>query len=161
MTQPIWRCIAQLGDASPTEHGGHWVFIDETSVYPPEAEVLFVYDHGPSRVYRYPLDRCTFIDGVLSHNKYHPDYCAWWATTSEKMKARPQDGKGLTDLASYMGVAEEELVEMFCSDDPVQRAMAYEAAGQYHGFNNFDDYPLELTQSEVEARYADERYKVQ
>jgi len=150
MTQPIWRCIAQLGDASPTEYGGHWVFIDETGVYPPEAEVLFVDEEGdrPAYAYRYLLEKCYWNDGVLSDNKYHKDHPAWFADDLDK-------------VSLYADWDHDNLIDALCGDDVKLCARAYHDIGSYHGFNNLDQYPLELTQQEVEARYADERYEVQ
>lgn len=161
MSQPEWKCIAQLGDASPVEYGGYWVFVDETGVYSPEAEHLYSPEEEDDEyvAHRFSLDQCTFKNGVLSDNPFHPEHCAWWATTPEKMKERPQDGKGLTDIASYCGIDEEELVRMFCSEDPTERAHAYRVVGEYHGFENLDGYPLRMTQVEAEARYEDARFQ--
>jgi hypothetical protein len=161
MSQPDWECIGQLGDASPTEHGGYWILRDKTGVYPHEGEYLEVPEDedGEYLVYRIILDRCTFIDGVLSDNKFHPEHCAWWATTPEKMKERPQDGKGLTDVANSMGMEESELVEQFCSEDALERAQAYRSVGEYHGFYNLDSDPLRLTRAEVRRRYKGKMFK--
>lgn len=148
MTQPIWRCIAQLGDASPTEYGGHWVFIDETGTHEPEAEVLFVHDHGLNWAYRYCLDKCYWTDGVLSDNEYHKNHPAWFADE-------------LDAVSRYADWDHDNLIDALCGDDVVLRARAYHDIGSYFSFDNLDGYPLELTRSEVEARYADERYKVQ
>lgn len=149
MTQPIWRCIAQLGDASPTEYDGHWVFIDETGVYPPEAEVLFVDEEGerPAYAYRYPLEKCYWNDGVLSDNKYHKDHPAWFADDLDR-------------VSGYADWDHDNMIDALCGDDPLLCARAYYDIGTYHGFDNLDQYPLVLTQQEVEARYADERYNV-
>lgn len=175
MSQPDWECIAQLGDAIPTEYGGYWIFRDKTGVYAPEGEYLFCPDsddddedsdgpdaedrEGPYTAYRFSLEQCTFIDGVLSDNQFHPDHCAWWATTPERIKARPQDGRGLEHVASCMGSTADELVAMFISDDIVDRARAYRMIGEYHGFVNLDQYPLHLTRAEVEERYNDPKYQ--
>ncbi len=155
MTQPIWRCIAQLGDASPTEYGGHWVFIDETGVYPPEAEVLFVDEEGnrPAQVYRYQLEKCYWNDGVLSDNKYHKDHPAWFADR-------------LADVTRCFDEDHDNFIDALCNDgqtvrEVCDRANAYYCIGNYHGFDNLDQYRLELTSREVESRYADERYIVQ
>jgi hypothetical protein len=40
MSQPVWQFVANLGDASPIDHGGYFVFKDKTGVYPCEAEYL-------------------------------------------------------------------------------------------------------------------------
>jgi hypothetical protein len=37
--QPSWKCICNLGDATPLEYGGAFLMIDETGVYDPELVV--------------------------------------------------------------------------------------------------------------------------
>ena len=189
--QPKWKFIANLGDTHPITYGGYFIFIDETGVYPPEAELLqepsddevnrddrakdkaerdlarefeaanpdadpaacdsYVVEHLPKRwtstlkwmVYRFTLNPCTYIDGVLSDNKFHPEYPAWFA-------------RDLHSIASSSGQpSDHAFIGMFLSDDPCERAWAWRAVGEYHGFENLDSYPLTLTRAEVEARYKD------
>lgn len=37
--QPVWKFVANPGDANPIDHGGLFVLVDETGVYPPEMGV--------------------------------------------------------------------------------------------------------------------------
>jgi hypothetical protein len=37
--QPVWKCIANLGDTTPLEYGGAFLLVDETGVYDPELTV--------------------------------------------------------------------------------------------------------------------------
>jgi hypothetical protein len=47
------------------------------------------------------------------------------------------------------------MVHDLCSESPLDRAVAYRAIGDYHGFINLDESPLtDLDRSEIEARYA-------
>ena len=127
MSQPAWECIAQLGDKNPIDHGGYWILRDTTGAYTEEAALLMVPDDedGKYTIYRFTLDRCTFINGVLSDNKFHPDHAAWWAKTEEERKARPQDTTYLKNIADFIGMEVEELAEHFCSEDALKRAVAY------------------------------------
>ena len=161
MGQPDWECIAQLGDANPIDHGGYWILRDKTGVYPEEAELLVVpdVDGGEYTAYRFVLEPCTYINGVLSDNPFHPDKPAWWAGTKDDRKVRPQDTTYLKNIADFIGMEVDELADHFCSDDPLQRAMAYRAVGDYHGFDNLDSYPLTMTRREVKARYKEVRFK--
>jgi hypothetical protein len=68
--------------------------------------------------------------------------------------ARPQDSTYLRNVANCCGQDESELRADLCSDDPIRRAAAYREIGNYHGFANFNGYPLTLTRTEAEARYA-------
>jgi len=142
-TQPIWQQIAQLGDVHPVEYGGYWIFTDETGVYGAEAELLDSPDHedGKYFAYRFGLDRCTFIAGVLSDNRFHPDKPAWFADR-------------LASVAEGGGSTLDDIIAMFCSDDAIERAAAYRMIGDYHGFDNLDSYPLVMTRAEAEARYS-------
>lgn len=147
MTQPIWKLVAQLGDANPIEYGGYFVYRDETGVYTEEAELLRVQDMDDDNetwtTFRFPLDRCTFVDGVLSDNEFHPELPAWFADA-------------LPNVASCAGLDVQELRDDLCSADPVRRALAYQAIGDYHGFIELDHDPIsDWDRSQLEARYAE------
>lgn len=144
--QPNWLCIANLGDASPIDYGGYFVYIDLNGIYPPEAELLDSPDddNGTWTVYRFILEPCTFSNGILSDNRYHPDDAAWF------------NGK-LGQIANQIGVDVIELVHKFISNDVCERAFAWREVGEYCGFDNLDSYPLTFKgkkgRKEVEKRY--------
>ncbi len=158
MSQPKWKLIAQLGDANPLEYGGYFIYQDETGVYVEEGEVLLTPDEedGEHIVSRFSLEKCTFINGILSDNKFHPDKPAWFAKPESERKERPQDTTYLSNVAEFVGLDYDDFVESFCSDDSRARALAYQAVGEYHGFANLDSDPLTLTRSEAFDRYADD-----
>lgn len=158
MTQPNWKLIAQLGDVHPIDYGGYFVYEDTTGVYVPEAELLISPDddEGQWLVYRFRLNRCTLMDGVLSDNKYHPDCAAWFAKPDRERATRPQDTTYLSNVADYCGMTLEEMHRLFISESPVERAHGYRAVGDYHGFENLDSYPLTLNRAEAEERYSGE-----
>lgn len=147
--QPKWECVAQLGDTDPIEYGGYWVLRDATGVYCEEAEVLEeVEGEGEKReVYRFILEKCTFQNGILSDNKFHPDHPVWFA-------------KDLDKIAECSDYPLENLIQDFCSDDCVKRAWAYRAVYYYHGLINFDEYPLKLWTRQCRKRYNDKMYRV-
>jgi hypothetical protein len=153
--QPKWKLLANLGDVNPIEYGGYFVYVDETGAYPPEAEWLEADEDGTWTVYRFILDRCTHVNGILSNNPYHPDHPVWFAKPESERAARPQDNTYLKDAADCCGTDPDELAKLFCSADPLERAEAYRVVGLYHGFANLDQYPLQFTsRKEVSARYA-------
>ena len=142
--QPKWALLANLGDVNPIDHGGGFVYVDTTETYPPELEVLEVDVCGADiwTVSRFCLDKCTYIDGVLSDNQFHPNHAAWFA-------------KDVGKVASFIDVKTADLIEWLCSEDAQERARAYMALANWHGYANFDDYPLTFTdRMEVEKRYA-------
>jgi len=154
--QPKWKLLANLGDADPIDYGGYFVYIDETGVYPPEGERLEVIDEDKPtwEILRFSLDQCKLVtdkDGhtwlvSFNYNETWPHpvaaYHEWFA-------------EDLARVASYTGQPVEELRAQFCSDGPLIRARAYEAIGDYHGFDNLDSYPLIYSnRADVEARYS-------
>lgn len=140
MPTPEWAFVDNLGDASPLEHGGLFLYTDRTGVYPPEMERVEPSIGKRFEVRRVVLAPCTFVNGVLSDNPYHPDHPAWFATD-------------LPGVASSMGCELDELRARFCSTEPRERASAWCDVLDYHGWENGDSYPLELTRKEAEARY--------
>jgi hypothetical protein len=145
--QPVWKLVAQLGDVHPIDHGGHWIFIDTTGVYEPEAEVLIVPEEEGQRyeIRRYILEPCTYENGVLSDNSYHPSQAAWFA---DKVPA----------LAASLNVEPDEFLRLLLSDVPAERAIAWHEIGQYFGWDNLDAYPLRLTRAEIVNRYSHPPY---
>lgn len=163
MTQPVWKLVGNLGDVNPLDYGGFFVYVDTTGVYPPEVEVLQVdeneqdednNDNGHWTVYRFILEPCTFINWVLSDNRSHPDKPAWFATPESRKLDRPQDTCYFSGLCQFCDIEPEELVRLFCSDDPLERAQAWRTVGDYHGYDELDPDPLEFTSKlEVKMRY--------
>ena len=156
--QPIWKLIANLRDASPIDHGGYFVFEDETGVYAPEGEWLEAPDSedegGTWKSYRFTLKRCTFTwsgdgvfdpkaHGILSDNKYHPEHPAWFAQPEEERATRPQDTTYLSNVANIVPVELDALRALFCSIDPLQRAEAYHLYDISRSLG-FDDDPVLL-----------------
>jgi hypothetical protein len=154
--QPVWRLLANLGDYNPIDHGGYFVFTDETGQYDPEVEYLDApaEDDGEWVVYRFEPERCAWVNGVLSDNKYHRDHPAWFFKTKKEKAERPQDSDTFGDAARSADMSRKELRTLLCSEDPCQRAVGYEVIAGYCGWHEFDHYPVTLTREEAEARYA-------
>lgn len=131
--QPKWAKVGVVGDINPVDYGGGIVFEDKTGVYAPEVE-YYERDNGAYlgkiRVYRFSADKCTFTNGVLSDNRFHPDHPVWFA------------GK----------LPDDTTPEQFCSEDTMTRAMAWTEVGLYYGFENLDNYPIYLTYNEAIKR---------
>jgi len=142
---PTRLLIAELGDKYPLEYGGYFVFQDLQAPHRYEAEWLEVPEEGETKywtVYRFELTRCSYLNGVLSDNIYHPDHPAWFA--------RPGD---LVHIAGYSDLLATDLIAMLCSGHPEQMAIAYRAIGEHSGWANLDSYPISLTWREATKRY--------
>jgi len=131
--QPKWKEVGHIGDVNWPEYGGGPVMIDETGVYPPELEYVepppdeLSFDSPKARweVYRVPLE---------------PNQP--WG-----------DREDLEAVARTSGQDPDELADAFASDDPMERAYAYETWAGHFGWYELDQYPLRLTCPEVEKRY--------
>jgi hypothetical protein len=146
--QPEWELVGTIGDRNPVEYGGGYVFRDKTGVYDPEVEYVQPNGDEPEAgvtVYRVPMERHTYIDGILSDNPYHPALSVWYADD-------------LDSLCRCCDCDRDEMIENLCSTDPVANAWAYETLASYHGWHEFDHYPLNLTADEAEKRYEQPKY---
>jgi len=145
--QPNWELIANLGDVHPLDYGGYFVYRDTTGAYTEEAEKLFVYEDS-WQVYRFSLDRLKIEDSYLVPFAYDSSWPYPASTYDEWFH------KDLDRVASFVGQSVQALRTDFCSENALDRARAYEAIGDYHGYENLDSYPLTFTsRKEVEARY--------
>lgn len=138
MSQPSWKCIGHIGDCDPIAHGGGFVYIDETGVY------------GPEMTWFEPLDDGTWerLEGRTPCQEYRillendPEN-EWWYDD-------------LASIASFTGRTVEECQADAKSDNLLHRAWLYDSLCHYHGAENFDAYPLTLTEDEMYVRYTDE-----
>ena len=152
--QPVWKFIANLGDASPMAHGGFFVYEDATAVYSPECVLLEpkndeddIRDPGMFwTVRRFSADKCAFINGVLSDNRFHPELAAWFA---DKIGA----------LADTYGQTAESVTALLCSADTLDRAQGWRMIGEYFGWDNLDSYPQTLKRADIYRRYRKECYR--
>lgn len=124
--QPIWKLIANLGDCSVADYGGFLVYVDETGVYPPEVELYEPNDNA---------------GGVVSRFILEPDINREWFMSK------------LTEVAQTAGTSEAELRANLESADPIQKALGYRDLIGYFGAFEFDQYPLQLTETEAQERY--------
>jgi hypothetical protein len=123
MTQPTWKLLANLGDQS-LSHGN--------------------VDHGGYLIYvdetgAYPPEG-EYVEAPDDDNPYHPEVAAWFADD-------------LAQVAESAGLEWMTLRNWLCDEAVLDRARAYEAIGNYHGFENLDGYPLTLTRAEADERY--------
>lgn len=160
--QPKWKLLANLGDVNPIEYGGYFVYVDETGAYDAEAERLEppmddVDEDDPSarwEVRRICLDRCKLVEDD-DHRVYVVPvrYDASWPYPVSRYAEWFTEA--LASIAEFVDTTVSDLRTNLCSEEPVRRALAYQAIYDYHGWDNGDSYPLTLTRAEVEERYKD------
>ena len=132
--QPRWHVAANLGDVNPLDHGGSFVLIDSTGVYDPE---LWRFDSESMQLHRFSIEQChRTASGEIGDNNYHPNLAAWFGS-AEKLRW----------VGSFADSG--DLHRHLCGSNVIDRALAYLALCDYHGSDNFDDYPLTLTRSKA------------
>ena len=146
--------IGQLGDVNPVDYGGGLVVRNDSleRVQVVYFEVLWEEDpyeeldpgqpdHPPSRsIYVFDIDKLAWngISGwysarTLAHEQLprpRSEYVEWFASSD-----------AIKRMANAVGVYWLDLAGMFCSDDPMERAKAYEEIGLFHGFGTLDTNP--------------------
>jgi hypothetical protein len=132
--QPNWKHVGSIGDRDPIAYGGGFIYEDTTGVYAPEV-VYFepapdeewhkTEGQTPVTVYRFILERDSQVE--------------WWYDR-------------LSDVAEYT----EQMLEVLQAHaigTLEQRAQLYSDLISYHGAENFDSYPVQMTEDEAYAKY--------
>lgn len=141
--QPKYQFVANLGDAAPLDHGGDFLFVDTTGVYPPR----IIHFEEPDRRGKYQVStlECPRLiyskaTGVLSDNYYHSDKPVWFADKLER-------------VAGTVGMDADTLRDNLLSSDLIERAQAYISLTQYYGWYEFDQYPSVMTRTEIRRAF--------
>lgn len=144
MSQPHWKLYKSLGDIGN-------IYSDTTGAYPPEAEIWQEYDSdGQTRfqVYRFPLEQKSLHKGKIIPHGFHKrtdlphpidSYEEWFS-------------KDLDQVARSCSTTKAVLAHALCGANVLKRFNAYYDIGSYHGFDNFDSYPLDLSEKELDKR---------
>ncbi len=155
--QPEWELVANLGDRNWIDYGGYFVYKDKTGCYTEEGEMLCIPEEGEGEgkyvVYRFCLDKCKLVEDDETHVIYlvSANYDPSWPYPLSVYDEWFHEH--LVDIASSISMDWEELRDLFCSDNPIDRAIAYRAIVDCLGYENLDSYPLTLTKDEVKERY--------
>jgi hypothetical protein len=132
------KIVANLGDVDFVGEGGTLVFAnDEAEHYSPEE----------GAAWRYPLERFKTYGSFLVPEGYDET----WPHPAQTY--RPWFEGSIRDMSESFDVPEDELIAMLTDESPVERAIAYDIIGGYHGFGNLDTDPLELSPREAKKRY--------
>ncbi len=118
--------IATIGDVNPIDHGGG---------------VIFDGDAGPFLEWTGSPGDCIPLTHKVFRRHIPKDV---FEDLSWVNKDR---------LAHGMGGDPEEMLLMSRSEDPFARAMLMSICGDYFGWENLDEEPLELTEEELTKRW--------
>jgi hypothetical protein len=113
---------------------------DDEYIYSDKNKKLKVHEEIIYEEYTVMLEKCTFINGILSDNKYHTDMEAWFADK-------------ISEVAKCVDKETSKLIDELCSDDIIIRAQAYRDLYLHFGLINFDESPYEFTRKEAKKRY--------
>lgn len=133
MAQPKWKKVGTVGDVNWPEYDGGPVMVDETGEYQPELE--YVETPTEDEDFESPRARWTVYRVVLDPGQP-------WGYRED-----------LESVAETSGQDPDELANAFKSDDPMERAYAYETWAGHFGWHELDHDPLTLTCAEVNKRY--------
>lgn len=143
--QPIWKFLVNIGDANPLDRG-ELIYTDETGVYEPEMVCIYQTESEEQfEIFRFSLDLC-YQNGEnsVSDNKFHKEINAWFS-----------DKNDLANVAQCIGSTVENLISQLCGEDIHNRGLAYSAIASYFGIENFDSYPVLMTEEEIKGQFPD------
>ncbi len=152
MSQPTWKNLWSTDCLA--------LCVDETGVYPPKLAVLEEYEtkRGTTRyqLYRVSLERQAIVevtddDDMVTHRYLVPaSIAARRDNLSHPIRVYEEwYVKDLAGIADTCDTTRDAIVAELCSEDPSHLAMAYDAIAGYHGWENFDSGPVDLTPSDV------------
>lgn len=170
MSQPKWKYVGTVGDINPVANCGALVLVDTTGVYDAEVEAYLpnwaekfrdednkvVRDNNGDPefevyVYRFDVPRHVVHEGVVVEVREY-ERLAFRQSQGETLYS-PWRLDKLDSIGETTDRTREEMIADLCSDDPIRRADVFfnDICG-YYGFEEFDSYPLLMTNTEAEAR---------
>jgi len=155
--QPKWTFVENLGNKSPLDHGGLFLYRDETGVYPEEIERLKPLGWDTVGDESFEV-RSFLVERLLeAKNMLVPLMAPKWAEDHgvpvETWVEWFSEPKKMFDVELSSGYTAYEIREAFVSTDASTRARAYIAVADYYGWEYFDAAPQVLTREQVLARY--------
>lgn len=117
------KLLGGIGDVNPVTHGGGYIYQDDDSLW-------LEYSHG-------------LETGVSTIKLFivHIEDCV------------ECDWADLDKVATSYGCEVDSLIAMGRSPNLVDRAYLLEAIGGYYGWENFDPYPVTLTEQQLTDRW--------
>jgi hypothetical protein len=155
MTYRVPEPIATYGDVDFLKYGGQLLLPNRDEIGNPYLEVI----EPPTEnldttwvIYRFDVDR---LKKVIVKRTYHLVPFGYEPATWPHPVRMYNEWfvDSLPNVAESMDCPEEELITDLCSEKPEERARAYIMLGEYHGWENFDSYPLHLSEHEAHERY--------
>jgi hypothetical protein len=153
-----WKVLGTLGDVDPVEYDGSQILVNSKTLETPVLELLRRWcsedERGEPqqewRLFSVLLEKFVLIEGkylvldsvAKAFFRIPPDlpypietYDEWFHSSSDGFESH------LVLAAKSSGMEPTELVRMFCSENVMERAIAYETLIAYVGEENFDSYP--------------------
>lgn len=141
------ECLGNVGDVNPIEYGGGYILRNDAEDRP-RLEHFEGLEYMHAKAWDVDLDDPTQTDRIKVM-LYRADL-----ETSGARFLSDLDWVDWSEIASYTG---QELSAFTASalDDLQARAQVACDVASYHGWENLDSYPLELTLTELIARWKD------
>lgn len=135
---PELEQIGDVGDVNFPEYDGGPIYCRK----PKSGEQKDIYGDCFVEYVEIPPDDLEFDD---------PD--ARWTIYRVDLDPEVPSWGDIKDVARTTDQDPDELAAAFVSNDPLERAYAYETWAGHYGWHEFDQYPLVLTRLETEERY--------
>lgn len=129
------------------------ILVDRSGVYAPVAEVADEdEDKNVFVLFRFDLD--SFFAKRDDASIVAVGGMVIWPNGEEYFHAEWFSGS-LGSVADSIGCDVIDLQEAFCQNESLPRLFwAYESVAGYHGWENFDSYPIELTEFQLDMRWS-------
>lgn len=158
------KALATFGDVDFIEYGGQLLVPGVSEDDQPYLEIIEQptfdemnggdwKDDAKWIVYRVEPEQLKLVEDEETHTVYL--VCAAYKSDWSHALSQYDEWfhKDFATVAEYGGATIADMRGMICSDDPRKRAAVYILLAEYHGWHEFDSYPLSLTQHEVYDRY--------
>jgi hypothetical protein len=151
MSQPKWKTVYTTDESR--------LRVDTTGVYPPELELADEIFDAPAKerfeVFTIQLERQKLVRDdedpmkfYLVPAKYEKDWPHPVSSYEEWFV------KDLPSVAESAGMDIEELVKLLTSDEPKDLAYGYETIAGHWGKHEFDQYPIRLSEKQLNKRFS-------
>lgn len=142
------ECLGHVGDVNPIEYGGGYILLNPGEHERPRLEYFDGLESVHAKAWDVDLDDTEQTDRIKV-TLYRADL-----EKSGERFLRDLDWVDWSEIASYTG---QELSAFTAAalDDLQTRAQVACDVASYHGWANLDGYPLELTLTELIARWKD------
>jgi len=139
VSNPKTPCTAlgSIGDVNPIEYGGGFIFKCKDPGRPPHYLIEYTYGEETDGK-TLTLYRADIPEGGEEFWRHFD-----WTSSPENIR----------QLSRSLDIEEDDLIALGTSQDPVKRAYAIWEIANYYGWHELDQYPIQVSPSELRRRW--------